>query len=113
MVETFATFGRDLILAENGSLGAKELPLATLLEKAESWPQLQEPTLRRMICTEKHQVKPGIATATNLIGIVAAAIRAHYGDNFPYGSASAALVSYGLSRFCMAEPRSAPKEANE
>jgi hypothetical protein len=106
MVEAFAAFGRDLLLVEKGTLGAKEIPLATLLDKATSWFGLQEPTLRRIICTQTHQVKPEITAATNLIGIVTAAIRAHYGDQFPYSTASASLVSYGLTRFCMAHAQS-------
>jgi hypothetical protein len=106
MVEAFAAFGRDLLLVENGTLGAKEIPLATLLDKTKSWFGLQEPTLRKIICTQTRQVKPEITAATNLIGIVAAAIRAHYGDQFPYSTASAALVSYGLARFCMAQTQS-------
>jgi hypothetical protein len=112
-IEAFATFGQDLILAESGKLGAKEPLLATLIDKAMSWVQSQEPILRKMFCTRKQQLRPEIATGTNMVGMVATAIRNHYGDNFPYGSAAAALVSYGLLRFCMMEPESEPKEAGK
>jgi hypothetical protein len=103
MVEAFAAFGRDLLLLENKSLGAKEIPLATLLEKSISWFGPQEVVLRKILCTQTHQLRPEIATAANLIGIVTAAIRAHYGDHFPASSATAALVSYGLTRYCASQ----------
>lgn len=100
MRDTFAAFGRDLLLLEDKSLGAREIPLSKLLAKATSWLSAEEIVLRKIVCTETHQVKPEITCAVNMGGIIATAIRAHYGDHFPASSASATLMSYGLAKFC-------------
>ena len=87
-------------MREDPSLGAREIPFATLLHTVNAWFTSQEPTLRGILCTETCQVRPEIVSGVNLIGIVAAAIRTHYGDQIPVSSAAACLVNYGLTKFC-------------
>ncbi len=103
--DALAAFGRDLAILEDPSLGAREIPAARLIEKSKAWFASQEIVLRRILCTESNQVKPEIAVAVNLVGMIAAAIRAQYGDHFPASSAASALTSYGLNRFCAARPK--------
>ena len=99
-VDAIVTFGRDLLMREDPSLGAKEIPFATLLHTVNAWFTSQEPTLRRILCTETCQVRSEIASGVNLIGIVATTIQTHYGDQIPPSSAAACLVNYGLTKFC-------------
>ena len=100
MVDAVVTFGRDLLMREDPSLGAREIPFATLLHTVNAWFTSQEPTLRGILCTGTYQVRPEIVSGVNLIGIVAAAIRTHYGDQIPVSSAVACLLNYGLTKFC-------------
>jgi hypothetical protein len=101
MTDAIVTFGRDLLMREDPSLGAKEIPFATLLRTVNAWFASQEPTLRQILCTETCQVRPEIVSGVNLIGIVEAAIRTHYKDQIPVSSATACLVNYGLAKFCV------------
>ena len=45
-------------MREDPSLGAREIPFATLLHTVNAWFTLQEPTLRGILCTETYQVRP-------------------------------------------------------
>jgi hypothetical protein len=102
MTDAIVTFGRDLLMREDPSLGAKEIPFAALLRTVNAWFASHEPALRQILCTETCQIRPEIASGVNVIGIVEAAIRAHYGDQIPVSAATACLVNYGLARFCAA-----------
>jgi hypothetical protein len=100
MTDAIVTFGRDLSMQQDPSLGAKEIPFATLLRTVNAWFALHEPALRQILCTETCKVQQEIVSGVNLIALVEAAIRAHYGDQIPVSAATACLVNYGLDKFC-------------
>jgi hypothetical protein len=102
MTEAIVTFGRDLLMREDPSLGAKEIPFATLLRKVNQWFAEHEPALRKILCNENRKVRTEIASGVSLLGITEGAIRAHFGDQIPVSSAAACLVNYGLDKFCSA-----------
>jgi hypothetical protein len=109
LADDFAAFGRELLLLENPSFGAKEIPFGVLIDKAKSWFASQDTILRGILCTPANQVRPEVTAGVNLTGIVATAIRAHYGDRFPAPSAAGCLVSYGIVRYCAARPPAEPE----
>ena len=100
MTDAIVTFGRDLLMREDPSLGAKEIPFATLLRTVNAWFNSHEPALRRILCTEKCQVRPEIVSGVTLAGTIEAAIRTHYGDQSPVSAATACLVNSRLAPFC-------------
>jgi hypothetical protein len=98
--EMYAVFGRELMLWERPELAAKEVPKGVRVEKAKSWFQTESPALRKLFCTDGGRVRAEVTAAVALTVVVGAAIRAHYGENFPATEAAACLLAYGLDNYC-------------
>jgi hypothetical protein len=100
LVESFATFGSDLLQLETSRVGAKEADFKLLLQKANDWFETQRLWLQKNLCTDKGATRPEVTAGTALLAVIVGHIRAQFGDHFPAESAAAALVSYGVNRFC-------------
>jgi hypothetical protein len=102
--DAFAEFGLELALLEDPSLRAREIPIKQLVVKAQDWFARESTVLHQLLCTPTNQVRPELTSGLTLAGLVASAIRAHYGHTFPAPSAASCLGSYGLAKFCAASP---------